>query len=61
MRLACQIVEMAAMAEPDDAEIHRARADIYAARRKLETSLMAKGIYGSAARESAAIAGPEEG
>jgi hypothetical protein len=52
---------MAAMAEPDDAEIHRARADIYAARRKLETSLMANGIYGSAARESTAIAGPEEG
>ena len=60
-RLACEIVEMAAAADPHDIEAHRARADIYAERRKVETSLMAKGIYGAAARESAALAGPEGG
>lgn len=60
-RLACEIVEMAAAAGPDDIEAHRARAGIYAERRKVETSLMAKGIFGAAARESAALAGPEEG
>ena len=56
-RLACEIVEMAAAADPGGPEVHRVRAEIYAARRKVETSLMAKGIYGAAARESEAKAG----
>lgn len=56
-RLACELVEIATAAEPDNREAHGARAEIYAARRKAETSLMAKGIYGAAARESEAKAG----
>jgi alkyl sulfatase BDS1-like metallo-beta-lactamase superfamily hydrolase len=55
-RLACQLVELAVQAAPDDRAAHGARADIYAARRSAESSLMAKGIYGWAARQSRAVA-----
>lgn len=58
LRLACQLVEIATQAAPDDTEAHAARARIYEARRKSELSLMARGIYGHAARESAQIADP---
>ncbi|MDY7104232.1 MAG: alkyl sulfatase dimerization domain-containing protein [Actinomycetota bacterium] len=51
-RLACELVELAAAAAPDDAAIHGRRAEIYRARRAAESSLMAKGIYAAAARES---------
>jgi alkyl sulfatase BDS1-like metallo-beta-lactamase superfamily hydrolase len=57
-RLACQLVELAAQADPVSREIQGARADIYEGRRKVESSLMARGIYGFAARESAALADP---
>ena len=61
MRLACHLVEAAVQADPDDVEAHRARADVYSARRHLESSLMAKGIFGFAAEESRAAAGGDEG
>ncbi len=51
-RLACHLVEMAVLAEPDNSALHSIRAEVYQHRRGLETSLMAKGIYGSAANES---------
>ncbi len=51
-RLACQLIEWAGRAEPTSVAIHQARAQIYEARRKAETSLMAKGIYASAVAES---------
>jgi alkyl sulfatase BDS1-like metallo-beta-lactamase superfamily hydrolase len=54
IRTACHLVEFAAQAAPDDARIHGTRADIYQRRRDLETSLMSKGIFGSAANESKA-------
>ncbi len=54
LRLACQLVELAAQAAPDDRRIHGTRAEIYQARRDRETSLMAKGIFGYAAGESLA-------
>jgi glyoxylase-like metal-dependent hydrolase (beta-lactamase superfamily II) len=50
--LACHLVELAVRAAPEDATVHGARATIYKERRRRETSLMAKGIYGAAARES---------
>lgn len=50
--LACQVVEWAAQASPDDPSVHRARAEIYLHRHRSESSLMAKGIFASAARES---------
>jgi alkyl sulfatase BDS1-like metallo-beta-lactamase superfamily hydrolase len=52
LRLACSLVELAARAEPASREVHAARAEIYGLRRKQELSLMAKGIYAAAARES---------
>ncbi|MCP4005942.1 MAG: MBL fold metallo-hydrolase [bacterium] len=55
-RLACELIEMATLATPSDRSAHAARAEIYAARRRGELSLMAKGIYGHAARESESLA-----
>jgi alkyl sulfatase BDS1-like metallo-beta-lactamase superfamily hydrolase len=49
--LACHLAEMAAQAAPGDAGIWSARADVYRARAEAEGSLMAKGIYASAAKE----------
>lgn len=49
-RLACSLIEIAALAAPDDEAIRAARAAIYEARAKDERSLMARGIYTSAAR-----------
>jgi alkyl sulfatase BDS1-like metallo-beta-lactamase superfamily hydrolase len=53
-RLACDLVELAARAAPEDRAVHGARAEIYAGRRAHELSLMARGIYGAAVRESEA-------
>jgi glyoxylase-like metal-dependent hydrolase (beta-lactamase superfamily II) len=55
-RLACHLADMAGWAAPDDAGIHAQRAVVYFARRKSESSLMAKGIFAGAARESEAVA-----
>ena len=52
VRIACHLVEMAVQAEPDDKELHAIRADVYQYRRGIESSLMAKGIFGAAASES---------
>ncbi|GAB3571027.1 alkyl/aryl-sulfatase [Amycolatopsis endophytica] len=51
-RLACQLLEWAADAEPADTDVHRARAAVYSARSEAETSLMAKGIFTYEARRS---------
>jgi alkyl sulfatase BDS1-like metallo-beta-lactamase superfamily hydrolase len=56
LRLACQLIEWAAAASggPTEApEVHEIRARIYEQRRRAETSLMAKGIFAGAVRESA--------
>ena len=52
IRLACHLVELAVLAEPEDSRAHQIRAEVYQARRSQETSLMAKGIFGFAANES---------
>ena len=51
-RLACHLVELAVQAEPENKDLHEVRAQVYQHRRGIESSLMAKGIYGSAANES---------
>jgi hypothetical protein len=43
---------MAALADPENAAVHAYRADVFQRRRDSETSLMAKGIFGSAANAS---------
>ena len=55
-RLACHLADLAGWAAPADSGIHRQRALVYRGRRKQETSLMAKGIFAAAARESEQIA-----
>jgi alkyl sulfatase BDS1-like metallo-beta-lactamase superfamily hydrolase len=60
LRLACHLVELAVQAAPDDGEAHEARAEVYARRRSAESSLMAKGIFAGAARESDAVVRPPE-
>jgi hypothetical protein len=51
-RVACHLAELAAFAAPDDKRVHELRAEVFQLRRDSETSLMAKGIFGSAANES---------
>ena len=58
-RIACHLVDLAAWAAPDDPAVHRVRAAVYTARRHAESSLMTKGIFAAAARESEAVAGNE--
>ena len=55
LRLACHLADFAGWAAPDDPDIHKGRAEIYETRRKNEISLMAKGIFKGAARESEAV------
>jgi alkyl sulfatase BDS1-like metallo-beta-lactamase superfamily hydrolase len=50
--LACELVELAVQASPDDPAVHGARAEIYGERAKRERSLMARGVYASAAADS---------
>jgi len=54
LRLAGHLVELAALAAPDNAEVHRARIEVFQARVEAESSTMAKGIFAWAVRESTA-------
>jgi len=56
LRLACHLADWAAWAAPDDAAVHGVRAEIYQRRRDAEMSLMSKGIFKAASRESEAAA-----
>jgi glyoxylase-like metal-dependent hydrolase (beta-lactamase superfamily II) len=56
LRLACHLADLAGWAAPDDESIHAGRAEVYLERRRAEPSLMSKGIFMAAARESQAIA-----
>jgi alkyl sulfatase BDS1-like metallo-beta-lactamase superfamily hydrolase len=55
LRLACHLADFAGWAAPDDPDIHATRSEIYEVRRKKETSLMAKGIFKGASRESDSV------
>ncbi len=58
-RLACHLAEFAVQAEPGNRHAHGVRAQVYQHRRGVETSLMAKGIFGSAANESKEVSGED--
>ena len=60
LRLAAQLAEWAVQADPGSREAHRVRARVYELRKQAESSLMAKGIFAGAARESAARAADPE-
>jgi alkyl sulfatase BDS1-like metallo-beta-lactamase superfamily hydrolase len=55
LRLACHFADSAGWAAPHDPVIHAGRAAIYVQRRQAEPSLMSKGIFRAAARESEAV------
>jgi alkyl sulfatase BDS1-like metallo-beta-lactamase superfamily hydrolase len=55
--LACHLAEAAWLAAPDDPGVARVRRDVYALRAERESSLMARGIFAAAARESDAPGG----
>ena len=57
LRLACHLAQMAGDAAPEDPVVHEIRRDVYRARRAESTSLMARGIFGSAIAESKAVLG----
>jgi len=49
LALACELVELAAQAAPDETTIQSIRAEVYSERAKAERSLMARGVYSAAA------------
>ncbi|HWB68120.1 MAG TPA: alkyl sulfatase dimerization domain-containing protein [Mycobacteriales bacterium] len=53
LRLAGHLAELAALAAPDDAGVHAARAEVFKRRTEAATSTMAKGVFAWAAAESA--------
>ena len=59
LRVSCQLIEYAVAAEPGNEAVHEARIAIYGARRKAESSLMAKGIFASARATSELALGRE--
>jgi alkyl sulfatase BDS1-like metallo-beta-lactamase superfamily hydrolase len=54
LRLASHLAEWAVQADPDNRAAHAARVEVYGRRRREESSLMARGIFRSAADDSAA-------
>ncbi len=52
LRLAGHLAEFAALAAPDDAAVHQARATVFGRRAAEATSVMTRGIFASAAAES---------
>ena len=52
LRVAGHLAELAALAAPDDTGVHAARAEVFERRVAAEASLMAKGVFAWAARES---------
>ena len=51
-RMACHLIEHAVLAEPDSAEVHALRAEVYAARAEEQESSMARNILRHAAISS---------
>ncbi len=60
LRLACHLADLAGWAAPDDPAVHADREIIFEKRRDAEMSLMSKGIFKAAARESRAIVNGSE-
>ena len=53
LRLACHLIEYAVLVDPESAEVHALRGEIYEARAKLEDSSMARNILNHASLASA--------
>lgn len=61
LRLSCHLIEFAAESAPNDKKVHGARSEIYRLRRSAESSLMSKGIFAAAMRESEQIVQSSQG
>jgi len=59
LRVAGHLAEFAAKAEPDNVGIHKLRIAVNKRRAAAELTVMAKGVFNAAVRESQAIADPE--
>jgi alkyl sulfatase BDS1-like metallo-beta-lactamase superfamily hydrolase len=59
LRLAGHLAEFAVRAEPKNAEAHRTRIEVNKQRAAGETTLMAKGVFNGAVRDSQAVVDPE--
>ena len=57
LRLAGHLAELAAQAAPDDAGVHKVRAEVFGRRAAEERSTMCKGVFSWAQRESQEKAG----
>jgi alkyl sulfatase BDS1-like metallo-beta-lactamase superfamily hydrolase len=57
LRMAGHLAETAALAAPEDPEVHRARAEVFERRVADEGSIMSRGVFGWAAAESRRLAG----
>jgi hypothetical protein len=51
---------MASLVDPESRSVHGMRAEVYETRMNAELSLMARGIYGDAARTSREISGKND-
>ncbi|WP_420435838.1 alkyl sulfatase dimerization domain-containing protein [Candidatus Poriferisodalis sp.] len=56
LKLACHLIELAVVSDPESVTLHGIRAEIYEARRAAEQSLMSIGIFSAAAAESREVA-----
>jgi Alkyl sulfatase dimerisation len=56
--VACQLAEWGVQAAPESSTAHRVRADVYRRRHRSEISLMVKGIFEDAARNSRPLLDP---
>jgi alkyl sulfatase BDS1-like metallo-beta-lactamase superfamily hydrolase len=61
LRLACHLADLAVWAEPENRDLHESRAEVYRARRRQESSIMAQGIYRSTEAESLRAAAELQG
>lgn len=59
-RLAGSLIELAGLAAPADPGVHSVRAELLRARADAETSLMARGIFHAAARDSDTVVATED-
>jgi alkyl sulfatase BDS1-like metallo-beta-lactamase superfamily hydrolase len=57
LRLAGHLAELAALAAPDDAGVHKVRAEVFGQRAREEASTMSKGVFSWAAHESERVLG----
>jgi len=58
-RLAGHLADWAARAEPENDEVHAARADVYELRSRRATALMSKGVFNAVVRESRSKTGDD--